>query len=95
MKGKITKQGWLQIERAGKFIDQECPFVNSSADGTKCGQWCPHFGEPENEEYVSNDFKTNKQIVETITTLGTCRWKLFFKSLIDERKESDNEANHA
>jgi desulfoferrodoxin (superoxide reductase-like protein) len=30
MKGKITKQGCLQIERAGKMVDKDCPFVNSA-----------------------------------------------------------------
>jgi hypothetical protein len=47
MKIRINKYGHLEIERAGKFKSQHCPFI---ADITKydsvCGDWCPLFKEP-------------------------------------------------
>jgi transcription elongation factor Elf1 len=44
VKGKIDRDGWLWIERAGEMKIQECPYQSCTA---KCGDWCPHFGELE------------------------------------------------
>jgi len=51
MKGEIDKLGNLIIDR-GQTKVQTCPF-NSVATWdnqleSPCGDWCPHFGEPEN-----------------------------------------------
>ena len=48
MKGKIIHNhnniSVLQIKRGDNYIEQYCPFVS---DDSKCGDWCPQFGEPE------------------------------------------------
>ena len=48
MEGKIIDHSdgisILQIKRSGSFIDQYCPFA---APNSKCGDWCPQFGEPQ------------------------------------------------
>ena len=41
MKAKINKNGWLEIERAGKFISQSCLYDK----GSYCGDYCPAFEE--------------------------------------------------
>jgi len=41
MKAKINADGFLEIERAGKFKEQMCPKCKM-----KCGDWCPLFHEP-------------------------------------------------
>ena len=45
MKIQIDQEGNLKIERAGRMKAQLCPFA--STYGLKCGDWCPHFDEPE------------------------------------------------
>lgn len=42
MKGKIDKDGLLEIERGGKIKSAKCPFDFSA----RCGDWCAKFGEP-------------------------------------------------
>ena len=44
----ITKNGYLEIERAGKFVEQRCPLFYREYP---CGDWCPLFGEPAEETY--------------------------------------------
>ena len=44
MKGLLDKDGSLLIERAGALEEQYCPWVVATVS---CGDWCPHFGEPE------------------------------------------------
>lgn len=44
MKALINSQGNLEIERNGKLRLQKCK--NMTFD-VPCGEWCPHFGEPE------------------------------------------------
>ena len=46
MKIKIDNNGWLWIERAGKFKAQGCSHGN---EWVPCGDWCPKFGEPKIE----------------------------------------------
>lgn len=43
LKGQITKEGLLQIERAGVMRRLYCPYHPA---GLECGDWCPHFKEP-------------------------------------------------
>lgn len=65
MKGKIDSQGFLKIYRGdadpGLYNIQYCPFANMSLEidntlhfPTPCGQWCPHFGDPEEQFPVIN-----------------------------------------
>jgi hypothetical protein len=52
MKGKIDRDGSLYLERAGKLKGQFCPHQKGLMN---CGDWCPHFGEPEIE--YSDDYE--------------------------------------
>lgn len=51
MKGRLSRQGFLEIYRndpnPGLYQSQFCPFQNQplSGDLTPCGTWCPHHGE--------------------------------------------------
>ena len=47
MKGNIDGNGWLYVTRANGIRTQLCPF--GALDGARCGDYCPHFGEPEAE----------------------------------------------
>ena len=44
MKGRIDRDGWLYVGRAGYEKAQLCPFGYTGE--IRCGDWCPHFGEP-------------------------------------------------
>lgn len=45
MNGKISNNGWLYIERAGKMKMCSCPFSTPDESGPlSCGDWCPLFG---------------------------------------------------
>ena len=80
MKGKIDKDGFLYIERAGKYILQYCPFSGSS-DVTECCHWCALFGEPEIIEDIT-DPNGNKY---NIITLELCKKILYFNEFTDKR----------
>ena len=43
MKIKIRKDGFLEIERAGKIKSQFCAVSRLTS---RCGDWCPKFREP-------------------------------------------------
>ena len=80
MEGKIDKNGWLQIIRAGKLTKQACPFDTGAVNGgsSDCGHWCPLFGEP--RKHLQSD---NKGIV---WTLDICQERtLLFDKFTDER----------
>lgn len=57
MKALLNKHGYLYLERAYRLKAMLCPFVPSNSATTPhdaavlrptiCGDWCPHFGEPE------------------------------------------------
>lgn len=47
MKGIIDNFGYLVIIRAGKPQGQRCPWTGVGDFTHLCGDWCPHFGEPE------------------------------------------------
>lgn len=55
MKGKIDKDGYLHIERNNGFRQQLCPF----SEQANCGQWCPHFGDPEERSGVPLNYTKN------------------------------------
>ena len=38
---RITEKGYLEIDRAGTFAPQYCPYSSE-----RCGSFCPLFGEP-------------------------------------------------
>jgi hypothetical protein len=72
MNGKIDKSGHLEINRASDWRMQYCPFD----DCTPCGDWCPHFGEPDilySEKY------------ELLISCGGGRI-IEFDSFVDERR---------
>jgi len=50
MNGKIDAKGWIHIERGGVMKDCFCPYGAASSGVTRCGDWCPLFGEPEKQE---------------------------------------------
>jgi len=80
MEGKIDKHGFLWIKRKGKFVIQVCPFTQNE---TKCGHWCPQFGEP--TLYEAGLESTNDIIREWF--LSICQGKtLVFNKFEDERE---------
>ena len=46
---RITKNGNLTIARGDDCKEQACPFCSNTESSLlkRCGDWCPHFGEPE------------------------------------------------
>ncbi len=72
MKIKINAQGNLEIERAGKFRKQACPFQWDEF----CGNWCPLFGEP--QPIDPHHPKSDKFI-------NLCHNRALVGSVIDER----------
>ena len=74
MKGKIDKDGFLWIERKGKWTKQFCPFIGDDW----CGQWCLLFGEP---EFIDG----HPRFIDGHPRLSLCRKVLEFVPLVDER----------
>ena len=77
MKGIISSNGFLFIERGVDLAAQHCPF-DSPPEGinkSQCGSWCPLFGEPESD---GNEVK-----------LSICRKELVFEKFDDERPQSE------
>ena len=78
MKGKLTKDGALVINRAGKEREMSCPFVTGNASLVQeytCGDWCPLFAEP-----AGNDKGA---------FLELCHATLYFEEFEDERVEPE------
>ncbi len=73
MRGKINKNGCLEIERAGVMKEQFCP----ERIGGFCGDNCPLFCEP--EEIENSKFGKYE--------LALCHQTLYFNELIDQRGE--------
>ena len=69
MKGKIDKDGYPYIERAGKMKRQDC-----ANRPVYCGDWCPLFGEPER---VPNTVE--------MMSIDLCKVTLNFTDFTDER----------
>lgn len=95
MKGKIDKNGWLTIERSDTERPQLCPVAayNPDIDFSRCGDWCPLFGEPvtSTTEYITYDEKGTTNASSTphktcLTTLQVCNNRtLIFDEFTDER----------
>ena len=79
MKAKINKNGFLEIERAGEFKPQGCPF-RSTLNFRNCGDWCPLFEEP-------FSFK-DKVREEDMIRIKFCQSTIFLdkEDFTDERK---------
>jgi len=75
MKGEISKNGFLSIERAGKMKKQYCPY----ADDEACGDWCPMFGEPKTV-YTMKNTQRGEAVV-----LQICRMRFPFDDFVDRR----------
>ena len=74
----IDSGGWLQIERAGKWKVQRCPFAGADDQGrwvADCGDWCPHFGEVR----LLSDVATDR-------LLDLCHGKTLMGDITDQRK---------
>ena len=81
MKGKIDANGCLCLERAGQLKLQDCPY-RSLVEGKyrfACGDWCPHFGEPE----YDRGFPT----IINLSCGNGRTW--YFDELIDRRRVHD------
>jgi hypothetical protein len=77
MVGYLNFEGHLSIKRRGVLWPQLCPGHYSNYN---CGDWCPHFGEPQRP-------KTKGLYIK----LEICHRKvLSFETLIDERKEESD-----
>lgn len=76
MKAKINSKGWLEIERAGKFLIMDCRFNVDAA----CADDCPLFGEPEKEKMFEPNSKQDR------TVLSLCQTVLFINEFTDERE---------
>ena len=66
MKGKINKDGGLEIYRVNKFKQQKC---FQGEGNSKCGDWCPAFGTPRtapqldpNQDFFSADELNNSGV---------------------------------
>lgn len=71
MKGKISKNGILYIERAGELKPQFCRRNNV---GDHCNHFCPGFREPEK-------LADNNYVLELCHSIGVLR----FTEFTDER----------
>jgi hypothetical protein len=90
MKGMLNEKGLLGIERAGTTAPQGCPFQPHADDqfpgygATLCGDWCPHFGEPEADMELGE--VDHCMYATGITRLRLCHGTvLVFDKFTDER----------
>jgi hypothetical protein len=87
LKLKINKGGTLEIERAGQYEQQYCPFQPSlpgDEHDVCCGDWCPMFDEP--DPYHLDPDSVTLQICKKTFTLH----KAFFR---DERGTESPDEN--
>ena len=91
MKGKINKDGILEIERAGEFKKQIC-MKNMTGespgflDSYPCSDNCSLFGEPETDVInASADWERLKIQTTGRTFLGLCEQTWYFDEFEDER----------
>jgi hypothetical protein len=92
MKGMITSTGKLAIERRSGMRAQGCPMGDHNAHPgygyTRCGDWCPLFGEPQQVpvykmkfmDIVVDDSKPMQ------TEIELCKRTLTFTEFSDERE---------
>jgi len=64
VEGKINSGGYLEIFRASGFKEQFCPYSNSPSGDCICGDWCPHFGEPQKGKEKIGDGGFNLEICQ-------------------------------
>lgn len=88
LKGKINKDGALEIERAGKPKRTQCrrnvfETIPGTADRLFCSDDCSLFGEPDQETYY--DLNTDEEIPTGRTRLGLCGRTWIFTEFEDER----------
>ena len=74
---KIDKTGVLYISRAGRFVEQLCPYGESK----NCSHHCPQFGEP---FYVADKKCWNMILCG--------RFVIMFEQFLDERQNPNNES---
>lgn len=84
MKGELVRDGGLLIERAGHLSRLDCPFAALGPDReiARCGDWCPHFGEPIEVSRVTNPAAS--VLVDVLLTCGSGR-KFRFNQFKDGR----------
>jgi len=84
MKGRITKDGALEIMRGRKWKPQYCLHSqNNPVSDRACGDWCPLFGEPE---------QACRRIIDEmnlVTAVPLCTKMIFFTDFTDEREKKD------
>ena len=83
MKGKIDVNGCLCLERVGQLKLQDCPY-RSLVEGKyrfACGDWCLHFGEPEDFRILHPGDK----LCRIELSCGSGRM-LYFDEFTDERR---------
>lgn len=76
MRGIITKDGILKIQRKSNWKEQHCPYVKNDAYDTRCGDWCPLLEEP---AYINRGFEHQFR-------LCACNRTLWFDEFMDERE---------
>lgn len=82
MIGKINRGGNLEIKRNDKYIRQSCPFLS----GGFCGDWCPHFGEPEKKHLC-----LSKEDRDTYFQIRICHGiVLYFDGFEDKRQTKED-----
>ena len=86
MKGKIDRDGFLWIERAGKMNETTCPYSQwlnkTTEEPISCGDWCPLFGEP-----ILKALRLFNNDVVNKMTIELCRKDIIFDELTDERSK--------
>ncbi len=84
MKIKINASGCLEIERAGEWKEQSCPYgLAVPAVTPLCGDWCPLFGGVElRQTSAEGPDRVWRPIL--VQSLPLCR-RTIFGEIIDER----------
>ena len=86
MKGKINKEGFFLIERAGEEKRAGCYYTTYPDGVISCGDWCPQFGEPEESDMSLINESARKVMGGPITILKLCQNReLIFDEFVDER----------
>ncbi len=83
MIGLIDKNGYLVLWRVDGLQACACPFATVGPGSTtaKCGDWCPHFGEPEDPRMFEG-----KKVASITLTCGSGR-KFYFNDGFDDRRD--------
>jgi len=84
MKIKRDENGYLEIERAGRFVFQYCPLDPGNPYQSRCGDWCPLFGEPEHD-FVPSLHHLSGYAEGPNGKLPICQGRVLVGEIIDER----------